>query len=650
MKNSKSINLVMLGAISSLFTSAFAQKQARPNIVIILADDMGHGDLSCTGSDTPTPNIDKIFSNGVRFQNFMTCNVSSPTRAGLLTGINPLRIGQAPEVGGKLDPKITNIGNYFQKEGYKTGIFGKWHNGDSPLREKDAVTVNQYGFDRFVGFYNGGIDYFSKAWTGWYHDDKLVENEMEYSTDLISKYAIDFMTKCEDENKPFLCYVPFNAVHTPLNITEEALNRVPVAIRNKVAKMRSMHEYGVASLNNAPPFIKFNAEKYKDESWMQKVEPLTPEENAMLYSAVKISLDDNVGKILNHLQQTKQLNNTIVLFFSDNGGVRVFGNNAPFRGTKHTMYEGGIHSAAAMMIPKSVLPTAVKDVSNMCGYLDVFPTLSSLTKSKQAMPKNLDGISLVENIKGIAKPQTERFFYWIWRDHDVLRSDKWKLFRYFNKVELYDMVNDISETKNVSVSNPEVVKQMLKQIEIECSKMSVATTHLPLPIVAQKPNPSGNALMIELENNSAVDSKKQTIFLFGKEFKVLPDTYIEYYIKVDTEAKLSFCYLSPLKANVSVFTGALGVDQTGKLLQSPTVFDNNWKHIAVGLSSFAPTKLAQFGITYKFNGAGKAIVYIDNIVIKNLKGEIVQEIFIDTFNKNAFKAKNISIAEVPIIK
>ena len=650
MKKVSYSNVLFISAFGSLYTASVAQKITRPNIVIILADDMGHGDLSCTGSDTPTPNIDKIFDQGVRFSNFMTCNVSSPTRGGMLTGINPLRIGQAPEVGGDLDPKLPNIGNYFQKEGYKTGLFGKWHNSESPLRKKDAITVNQYGFDSFVGFYAGGIDYFSKAWTGWYHDDKQVEDEMDYSTDLISKYAIDFMTKSQSENRPYLCYVSFNAVHTPLNVTEEALKRVPATIRDKVLKMRSMHDYRVVSLDDAPPFLKFNAQKYKDETWLQKVEPLSPEEKAMLYSAVKISLDDNVGKIMDYLKKTKQLENTIVLFFCDNGGVPVFGNNTPFRGYKHTMYEGGIHSAAAMMIPKSVLPTAVKDVSNMCGYLDVFPTLSSLTKSKQAMPKNLDGISLVENIKGIAKPQTERFFYWIWRDHDVLRSDKWKLFRYFNKVELYDMVNDISETKNVSVSNPEVVKQMLKQIEIECSKMSVATTHLPLPIVAQKPNPSGNALMIELENNSAVDSKKQTIFLFGKEFKVFPDTYIEYYIKVDTEAKLSFCYLTPLKANVSVFTGALGVDQTGKLLQSPTVFDNNWKHIAVGLSSFAPTKLAQFGITYKFNGAGKAIVYIDNIVIKNLKREIVQEIFIDTFNKNAFKAKNISIAEVPIIK
>ena len=116
MRNSNSINLAMLGTFGSLGITALAQKTTQPNVVIILADDMGHGDLSFTGSDTPTPNIDKIFEQGVRFNNFMTCNVSSPTRGGMLTGINPLRIGQAPEVGGDLDPKLPNIGNYLQKE------------------------------------------------------------------------------------------------------------------------------------------------------------------------------------------------------------------------------------------------------------------------------------------------------------------------------------------------------------------------------------------------------------------------------------------------------------------------------------------------------------------------------------------------------
>ena len=221
MKNQKISNLFFVSAVGSVCLPTIAQQ--KPNIVIILADDLGHGDLSCTLGNTPTPNIDKIFAQGTRFGNFMTCMVSSPTRAGLLTALHPLRTGQGPETDGTLDPTIPNLGNYFQQEGYKTGLFGKWHNSPSPRVHPEAISVNKYGFDRFVGFYAGGLDYFTKGYSGWFHDDKLIEDEMDYSTDLLSKYAIEFMDKSHKENQPFLCYVPFNAVHGPLNVKEDVL-------------------------------------------------------------------------------------------------------------------------------------------------------------------------------------------------------------------------------------------------------------------------------------------------------------------------------------------------------------------------------------------------------------------------------------------
>lgn len=597
MKIFRYYHLLLFGAFSSICTSLIAQKPTRPNILIILADDLGHGDLSCTGGLTPTPNIDRIFSQGTRFSNFMTYTVSSPTRAGLLTGLNPLRTGQGPQTDGNLDPAIMTIGRYFQNEGYKTGIFGKWHNSHSPRKEPGAIGVNKYGFDRFVGFYGGGIDYYKKNSSGWFHDDKLVEDELDYSTDLIATYAIEFMDKSKNSNNPFLCYVPFNAVHNPHTVKEETLSRVPASIKEK----------------------------------------------AISYSAVIISLDDNVGRIMDYLEKTNQLENTIVLFFSDNGGAPEFGNNFPFRGFKHTIFEGGVHSAAAVIIPKTVLPNAKKDVTEMCGYLDVFPTLAALTKSKQPLPKFLDGVSIVDNLKGIAKPQTDRYYYWLWRNHDVLRSDKWKLFRYYNKVELYDMVNDISETKDVAASNPEVVKQFLRQIEVEARKMGAANSHTPLNIKSSNANPQGIAIAIDFDIKSQQGLKKQTLFVINNSFNILPDYYIEYDIKVDSKASLSYCYFSPLKGNKSIFDSTFGVDQEGHLLQSPTIFDNNWKHVAVGIGTFAPRKYGQFGITYKFNSPGKATVYLDNIVIKNLKGEIIQEIFVDKSPKRGFKSKNISI-------
>ncbi len=631
MKTPVFVKLFFLGIIVLVSISINAQTTKCPNILIILADDMGHGDLSINGGKTPTPNIDRIIREGVRFTNFMTNPVCSPTRGGLLTGLNPLRIGAGPETDGNLDVKITNFGNFFQKEGYKTGLFGKWHNSPNPTPDKKARTINEYGFDRFVGFYAGAVDYYSKGSTGWFHDDKLVENELDYSTDLIAKYAIDFMDKSSSENNPFLCYVPFNAVHGPHVAKEELLKRVPAEIRNKVKNLKPYDYYRKAVIN-MPEWRNYNAEKYKDESWKLKQDKLEPEEMAMLYSAVITSFDDNVGILMDYLKKNNLLDNTIVLFFSDNGGTQYAGNNTPFRGFKHSLYEGGIHSAAAMMIPETVLSNTIKTVPEMCGYLDIFPTLAELTNCKQKLPKNLDGISLVNLIKGAAKPQTNRYYYWVWRDHDVLRSDKWKLFRYQNKVELYDMVSDIGETKDVSASNPKIVKEFLTQIEIESKKAGVANVHVPLNIKPAKPNPKGKILAIDISSED--DLKKQTIKMIKEDFTVLPDYYFEYDVKVDPKSELSFCYFSPIRGENSIFNEKMGVDLTGKLLQSTTGFDDKWKRISVGLSSYSPLNFRDLGLTFKFKKPGKTTVYLDNICIKNLKGEVIYELFKDEVDKD----------------
>ena len=640
MKTTVFAKLFFLGIIVLGSLSLNAQTSKQPNILIILADDMGYGDLSINGGKTPTPNIDRIITEGVRFSNFMTNPVCTPTRGGLLTGRHPLRIGAGPETGGNLDPKIPNIGNYFQKEGYKTGLFGKWHNSPSPNEVNNSNTINQYGFDRFVGFYAGAVDYYSKGSTGWFHDDQLVENELDYSTDLISKYAIEFMDKSKNENTPFLCYVPFNAVHGPHVVKEELLSRVPAAIMDKVKNKKSYDYYRKAVIN-MPEWRKYNAIKYKDESWNLKQDKLEPEEMAMLYSAVITSFDDNVGILMDYLKKNNLLENTIVLFFSDNGGTEYAGNNKPFRGFKHSLYEGGIHSEASMIIPQSVLPKTKKSVTEMCGYLDIFPTLTELSKSKQKSPKNIDGISLVNLIKGTAKPQTNRYYYWVWRDHDVLRSDKWKLFRFRDKIELYDMVNDISETKNVADSNPEIVKALLKQIDIESKKTGVAKVQMPLDIKPTKPNASGNVIAIEIASEE--DLKIQTLKILKQEITILADYYFEYDVKVDSTSNLSFCYTSPIRGTNSIYNEKMGVDQNNNLLHAPTEFDGKWKHISVGLGSYSPLTFDEIGITFKFKKPGKTTIYFDNIRIKNKQGKVVYELFTDQVDKTKLQAPNSKI-------
>ena len=627
------------GLCATLVLTAFAQKNTQPNIVILMADDLGHGDLSVTGGKTPTPNIDRIFKQGVVFNNFMTCPVSTPTRAGLLTAMHPLRIGQGPETGGNMNVNLTNFGNFFQKEGYRTGLFGKWHSSDSPNMVEKANTVNQYGFDRFVGFYAGALDYYSKGSTGWFHDEKLVENEGEYMTDLNAKYAIEFMTKSRKDKKPFVCYVPFGAVHGPHVVKEILLKRVPTEIMSKVTDLKP-YEYYRRAVVDIPDWRKFNAKYYNDETWNNKPPKLTPEETAMLYSTMITSLDDNVGVIMDYLKKNKLLDNTIVLFFSDNGGTPYAGNNSPFSGFKHSINEGGVHSAAAMMIPKKILPVTIKEVNPMCGYLDVFPTMAELTKAKQNLPTNIDGVSFVNKMNGKVVTQSNRYFYWAWRDHDVIRSDKWKLFRYIDKVLLYDMVNDIAEKNDVSAQNPEVVKQLIAQLNIEAKKNGAAYSHFPLMIEPAKAAPSGNVIAINISSDETLSKQKQAVLNY--EFPVMPDQYLDYDIMIDSTSNLSNAYFSIFRNGGIVFESN-GVNTDGKLLRQSTNKSGVWKHVSVGLCSFAPVRVREFGLGFKFKTQGKAIVYIDNVCIKNMKGEVIHSLFVDEQNKAKLVTKMASI-------
>jgi len=187
---------------------------------------------------------------------------------------------------------------------------------------------------------------------------------------------------------------------------------------------------------------------------------------------------------------------------------------------------------------------------------------------------------------------------------------------------------------------------MKKQIEIEAKKIGAAYSHLPLDIDPKNTKPQGNAIAIELDLKSPKELTKQTLHLFNQSIEALPEYYIEYDIKIDSKSDLAYCYLSPLKDDKPIFDGGNGVDQSGKSLQSPNKTDGSWRHVAVGLCAFSPKKFGQFGLTYKFNTVGEATIYLDNIVIKNMKGQVVQEIFVDKNNTKAMKSKSISIVSI----
>jgi len=603
------------------------QSQTNPNYVVILADDLGYGDLSCHGGKTPTPNIDKLFKQGVELQNFMVCPVSSPTRAGLLTGLNPLRTGQGPNTDGQLDKNIPNMGSIFQKNGYKTGLFGKWHNGETPEIYPILPFINDYGFDRFVGFYGGGCDYYTKIdgndeTPRWYHDKTPVKNEFEYSTDLITRYALEFIG--QNKTNKFLAYVPFNVIHTPLHVKDIDLQRVPASILQAAGgTLRTWKEY-YKLYNDTfnPTFNPKYIELTGDNSLSAISGVLSEQEIQVLYSAMLISLDDKVGEILKYLEDNNLSSNTVVLFFSDNGATPT-GSSLPFRGNKHSTEEGGVHAPAAMFWPAGGI-VGPKTFQPMVGHVDVLPTFMEMSGIPSTAIGKIDGSSFLNELRTNAR-ESNREYYWVWRDKDVIRTDRWKLNRYFNSYELFDMQSDITESNNVYASNPTVAAALISKLDKWRSSTGVAATHLK-PTLTTPVNPAPDKAVLKVTANCTVDATNPqlVIQILGAGHKLLPGDYLHFDIKADVNSKADGFYLSHYVNSSLYFTTKRGVDQFDRLQSSapaPLGGAGVWEHRVIGIGNEAPIIANKMSIIFK--KTGNYIVYIDNLQIRRADGSVV---------------------------
>ena len=617
--------LISTGSLSVL--PAILHSQTNPNYVVILADDLGYGDLSCHGGKTPTPNIDKLFNQGVEFKNFMTCPVSSPTRAGLLTGLNPLRTGQGPNTDGQLDKNIPNMGSIFQKNGYKTGLFGKWHNGETPEIYPTLPFINDYGFDRFIGFYGGGCDFYTKIdgndeTPRWYHDKIPVKNEFGYATDLITKYALDLI-ELNKANK-FLAYIPYNVIHTPLHVKDVDLQRVPASILQAAGgTLRTWKEYyklynDVFNTTFNPKYIQLTG----DNSINAFSGVLSDAEIQVLYSAMLISLDDKVGEIMKYLEDNNLKNNTVVLFFSDNGATPT-GSGLPFRGNKHSTEEGGIHAPAAMYWPAGGI-VGPKTFKPMVGHVDVLPTFMEMSGIPSSAVGKIDGSSFLQELKSEAQ-DSNREYYWIWRDKDVIRTDRWKLNRYFDSYELFDIQSDIAESTNVFASNPTVATDLIAKLDKWRASTGIAATHLT-PILSAPIHPAPDKAVLKITANCTVDATNPqlVIQILGAGHKMLPGDYLHFDIKADVSSKTDGFYLSHYVGTPIYFNTKRGVDQFGRLQSSapaPLGGAGVWEHRVIGIGNEAPVVANKMSIIFK--KTGNYTVYIDNLQIRRADGSVV---------------------------
>jgi arylsulfatase A-like enzyme len=452
--NTKLLYLLLFTVLITIQITA--QSSKKPNVIIVITDDQGYGDLACTGNPIiKTPVLDKFYKQSVRLTDFHVGPTCAPSRSGLMTGRYANRTGVWHTIGGAsiLREKEITLANVFQNNGYETAMFGKWHLGDSyPSRPQDK------GFKYTLIHGGGGVGQTPDYWGNDYFDDTYLENGAPkkvkgYCTDVWFDEAIKYIES--NKEKPFFCYIAPNAPHSPYNVPEEYYN------------------------------------KYKNEA--------IPEELKKFYGMIS-NVDDNFKRLQDKLKQLKLVDNTIVIFMTDNGtaagfkeiGGKTYGYNANMKGIKNSEYEGGHRVPFIFSYPEKIKEG--RDVNALTANLDIMPTLATICNLK--LPQlEIDGTdisSLVLNKDAVLKrdyliTDSQRVQEPIkWRKSAVM-SDKMRL---VNGAELYDISTDPGQNKDLAAQFPEVVTKMRGYYDEWWSSVSTEFNQFPVIIVgSEKQNP-----------------------------------------------------------------------------------------------------------------------------------------------------------------
>ncbi len=441
-------------------TSVIAQQ--KPNIVFILTDDMGWKDLGCYGNKyTETPNIDSLARSGILFtQSYAACPVSSPTRASILTGKYPARLQLTNFlVGNRTDPaspvlpapwkpyleaREVTVAELLKEAGYTTAMIGKWHLGNH-----DSIAPWNQGFDytRMIG--KNGLDYYNYSIYEDSYRKEFTDKGSDYLTDKLTDYSIEFLTQNKD--RPFFLYLAYSAPHVVIVPRPDKL-------------MKYFRKYAQAD------------EKYNP-----------------YYAAMVESIDDGVGRIMKFLKENNLMENTVIFFTSDNGGLGMdeLGptptSNLPLRAWKGHVYEGGIRVPAIVSWQGKIVPGRVSD--EYFSSIDYFPTISEIAGIRN-LPDNIDGISILPLLLGKGKTDGNRPLFWHYphfsnqmgRPSGAVRSGDYKLVENYEtgKLELYNLKEDISESKDLSPKMKQKAHE-LHELLVNWRKNVKASMPLPNP-------------------------------------------------------------------------------------------------------------------------------------------------------------------------
>ncbi|GAA3581416.1 sulfatase-like hydrolase/transferase [Snuella lapsa] len=407
-----------------------------PNILCILVDDLGYGDLSIQGAtDMQTPNIDNLARQGLTFTNFYAnSTVCSPSRAALLSGKYPDMVGVpgvirqvSKDSWGNLTDNSLLISEVLKSKGYQTAIIGKWHLG---LGNPD--TPNDKGFDYFKGFLGDMMDDY---WThrrggiNWMRDNEKEIDPKGHATDIFTNWAIDYLNDRKDDEAPFFMYLAYNAPHFPIQ----------------------------------PP-----------KEWLDKVfdrEPNISEKRAKNVALIE-HLDFNIGSIMQSLKENGLDDNTLVVFTSDNGGALWYAqSNGDLRGGKQDMYEGGIRVPTYFYWKNKIAPNT--KTNSFAMLMDLFPTFCEIAGTQ--LPKGIDGISILPTLLGNSQETDNRYVYWVRREGGKYGGQAYYAARYkdfkivqntpFEPIQLFNIKNDEHETQPLNTSELEVYKKLKTELQ-----------------------------------------------------------------------------------------------------------------------------------------------------------------------------------------
>jgi arylsulfatase A-like enzyme len=491
---------------------AIAQSPSKPNIILVLVDDMGYSDIGAYGSEIHTPNIDKLAFEGLRLKEFYNNSICAPTRASLLTGQYPHKAGVgyfdvnlgSPPYQGYLNKESLTMGEVLKQAGYNTLLSGKWHVGND-----STAWPNQRGFDKFYGVIGGGANYFDAGplpLGSAPYPVVLVENNQRlhpkpnsyYFTDEITSHAIQYIDEAGKTDKPFFLYLAYNAPHWPLQALPEDIARYKGRYDigwDSLRTERLKKQQSLGLLDPKQPLAERDADvpDWNNLTWDEKQLWKAKME---VYAAMLDRVDQGIGKLLEKLKALKKDDNTLIVFISDNGapaedvahGGRKAGrntspvgtagsfesqgknwsfvSNSPFRSFKAFAYEGGISSPFIAWYPKKIKAGVI--AKGTAHLIDLAPTFYELAGA--TYPANFNGVQTNalpgKSLSGVLfdgkELQREQPIFWERAGNRAVRKGKWKLVSIYPAYqwELYDIENDRGETKNLAAQNALLVDQL----------------------------------------------------------------------------------------------------------------------------------------------------------------------------------------------